>query len=653
MSAAMHEAKIEYESAQRLGLKQARELKSRGKSPYPAVLDEILQETPHDAVQQVGLVEIPSERIVGTVSAGRVSAFSVDFLPLLSPDSEFGHKWVDLCAQHLSDAGIRDPIECVEYLGNFYIREGHKRFSVLNYFGAPRIPGIVQRILPPVSDAPRILAYYEFLDFYKRTGIYELQFRQPGQYATLLSFLRKEPQEEWTKQERRTFRTYFQYFREAYFALKGHDLDLLPEEALLLWLQIHPFEDLGKFSSKWLKTTLSQLWSDVISLADQVPMKVQTQPEKEKKSNLFTRIIAPAPSHLSVAFVHQRDPQSSPWVNGHDKGRQYLQSLFGDKITIHTYCHADSAKEAAQLLDQAVKDGADIVFTTSPQLSRVTLQAAVQYPKVHFFNCSADAPFASYRSYYGRVFEGKFITGAIAGAMADNDRIGYVGTYPIFGVPASINAFALGAQLTNPRAEIDLRWSCMVGNPVQEFIDAGIHVISNRDIPIPDRKDMEHGAYGTYCICKDGSLQPLGSPCWLWGRFYENVVRSLLSGDWALHAAAEPVNYWWGMDSGVIDVMLPPSLPKGVLQMAQILRSGLRSGSIDPFRREILSQDGTCRNDGKKTFTPDELLHMDWLCSNVVGEIPPFEKIAPFSRAMVRQLGIYRDSIPKGMEESI
>ena len=41
---------------------------------------------------------------------------------------------------------------------------------------------------------------------------------------------------------------------------------------------------------------------------------------------------------------------------------------------------------------------------------------------------------------------------------------------------------------------------------------------------------------------------------------------------------------------------------------------------------------------------------MDWLCENVEGEIPPFEKIAPFARDMVRELGVYRDSIPMEKE---
>ena len=69
-------------------------------------------------------------------------------------------------------------------------------------------------------------------------------------------------------------------------------------------------------------------------------------------------------------------------------------------------------------------------------------------------------------------------------------------------------------------------------------------------------------------------------------------------------------------------------------------------GSIDPFRRRIVAQDGTVKNDGTRCFLPEDLLHMDWLCDNVLGEIPRFEDILPMSRSMVRELGIYREQIP-------
>ena len=129
----------EYILALRQGQKLYKELIAAGKDPYPAVLDNILESGASPSVLDIGMIEIPSDRIVGTKSAGRITAFTANFLPLLSVDSEFATKWISLCADHLGDTGIRDPIVCYEYLGNFYVQEGNKRVSVLRHFGAPRI----------------------------------------------------------------------------------------------------------------------------------------------------------------------------------------------------------------------------------------------------------------------------------------------------------------------------------------------------------------------------------------------------------------------------------------------------------------------------------------------------------------------------------
>ena len=69
----------EYNLALKQGQKEYRELVMEGRSPYPAVLDDILPENNTDSVVDVGLVEIPSERIIGTKSAGRITAFTASF----------------------------------------------------------------------------------------------------------------------------------------------------------------------------------------------------------------------------------------------------------------------------------------------------------------------------------------------------------------------------------------------------------------------------------------------------------------------------------------------------------------------------------------------------------------------------------------------
>lgn len=134
------------------------------------------------------------------------------------------------------------------------------------------------------------------------------------------------------------------------------------------------------------------------------------------------------------------------------------------------------------------------------------------------------------------------------------------------------------------------------------------------------------------------------------------MVRSILSGGWdALNAAdgGRAVNYWWGMRSGAVGVLLGQHLPGGVGELADILRRGVADGTIDPFHQQICSQDGAVRSDGARYFSPEEILHMDWLCDSVDGAIPSFEEILPMARTLVRLQGVHRDSIPPEKEGTL
>ena len=639
----------EYAQALRKGLKESRELAAAGKRAHPLVLDEILPENYPGVVKDIGLLEIPAERIVGTKSAGRITAFSPTFRPLLSAKTEFSNKWIHLCQAHLGETGIQDPILCYEYLGNFYVQEGNKRVSVLRHFGAPRIPSIVKRVVPPLSDDPRIKAYYEFLDFFNVSRLYTVQFRRPGDYAKLLSHLGRKPDEVWTEMDRRNFNAYYHYFQEAFEELNTYGDEILCEEALLLWLELYPYQDLGRLTGTELKTTLAALWENVVSASRKDALQVETKAQDSAKANILERIIS-APDHLNVAFVHQETVQESTWVASHEEGRQHVEEVFGDRITARSYFNASTPEQADLSIETAIAEGANVVFTTSPPLAKATLKAAVAHPKVHFLNCSVSQPYSSIRTYYARIYEAKFITGAIAGAMANEDRIGYVTAYPILGVPASINAFALGAQMTNPRAQVEVRWSNLKDGDQPDFRSDGIRVVSNRGFPTQQQMNHDFCNYGTYLMDDMGELIPLGTPLWVWGKFYEFALRNIFSGGWKHSSEGKALNYWLGMDSGVIDLELSRKLPAGVRQMAKILRYGMLSGNIDPFRRRIVAQDGTIKNDGTTTFTPDQILHMDWLVENVIGSIPPFEELLPQSQALVRELGIYRDKIPAEKE---
>ena len=146
------EALAHYEDALKQGKKYYDARMGRGEDPYPKVLDEMINMA-NVSPMNLGLIEIPIERIIGTRTGGRKNAFAGNFMPLMDPGTEFGDKWITLCEAHLNE-GITDPITCYEYLGYFYVQEGHKRVSVLKSYGATDINGNVTRLVPRLTDDP-------------------------------------------------------------------------------------------------------------------------------------------------------------------------------------------------------------------------------------------------------------------------------------------------------------------------------------------------------------------------------------------------------------------------------------------------------------------------------------------------------------------
>ena len=642
------EALEQYVYALKLGQRYYKSAVINGGYPYPPALDEVLDLSMVAGRVEMGMVDIPSEQIVGTKSAGRKAALAGNFMPLLGVDSEFAGKWISLCEAHLGDEGIRDPIRCCEYMGRFYVQEGNKRVSVLKSYGAPTIQGIVTRIVPEYSEDPAVQIYYEFMRFYQLAGLYQLNFTRPGSFARLQAALGFEPEHVWTSDERRSFTAGYIHFKAAFDKLNAGRLPVTAADALLVWLQVFRFCDIKNQTHAELQKNLSTVWPDIEVLAEGQPISVSVAPQGGSAKNLISRFFGGGHgSHLNAAFIYGFDPARSAWTRAHEHGREYLAKHMGDRVDTRVYY--TQGRNYAEAMEQAVADGADIIFATTPLMISACRRIAALHSNVRVMNCSLSLPYTGVRTYYSRIYECKFITGAIAGAMAEQNTIGFVANYPIYGVPAGINAFALGAKLTNPRARIKLVWSCTKGDPLEELIRQGISVISNKEATNPEN---EHWAmeWGTYKLQPDGSMLPLAVPCWNWGPFYEKVMLCILSGVCDSKTPGQAINYWWGMNSGVIDVQLSDAMPDGVRSLTDILKNGLISGAIDPFKCRLVDQSGRIRSDGSCCLPPEEIMFMDWLCDNVEGSIPEFDQLLPSSHDMVRLLGVYRDKIPPETE---
>lgn len=600
---------------------------------------------------KLGVMEVPIYLVVGSTEEARCNSFSPGFYPLLGTDTEFAQKWINLCSAQLNE-GIHDPIKCYEYLGRFYVQEGNKRVSVLKAMGSFTVQAEIVRLMPEQSDDITVQIYTEFLDFFRHSKCWGVHFSDLGGYAKLQAALGFARDEDWPEDIQRKFKGRYFGFRNSFYRLGGGSLGLTTGDALLRWLQFYSAQDLFTMGEGDYRKTLTAIWKELCVHAETAPIAVSLAPvsEGEEKRSMMAGLLG-GRKKLRLAFLYQGTPESSGWTAAHDRGREYLEKTLGDSVSVQ--CYYEVSQQGAELaIGEAVANGAELIFTTAVGLIDATLRVAVKYPKVRFMNCSIDQAYVNVKAYYCRVYEAKFITGAVAGAMSKTGRIGYVGSYPILGVPASINAFALGAALTNPDARIDLRWHCMPGDYMAQFREQGIRLVSDRDYIA----EQPYGARGLARLGEDGELTLLASPSWHWGEFYVRIVREMLRDPKTIPLAEDSsraINYWWGMDSGVVDLCVSPDLPEGVRSLAEILSRGIRSGTIRPFQRLIRTQDGRVVNDGSQDLTMEEILKMDWLNDRVDGCLPAFEELLPVAKPTVRRLGVARDKIPPEEENEL
>ena len=633
----------EYLKAQKLGEKRFQAAVAKNEYPYLPVLDEII--SPSDTVGEVnlGLQTISLDRVVGTATAARTTAFASNFMPILDYHTEFGAKWSALCASHIEE-GIHDPIKVYEYMNKFYVIEGNKRVSVLKYFGADSVPAMVTRKIPRKNDSIENKVYYEFMDFHKQTGINYVHFSQTGGYDKLREFIGLDNERELSDDERLDFNSAHLAFERAYLAKKGsEELTITIDDAMLVFLNVYGYEALKKMSAAEVKDSVEKVWTEIVLSSKKKEQVVlpKLDPVEPKKSILGLVIKPAAPSNLKVAFVYDKTPASSVWTYCHELGRLDMQNKLGDAVDSSTFCNVDTQAKLVECLNKLVDEKYDVIFTTGPEMLPEALKVAVLHPDIKILNCSLSLANSHVRTYYARMYEVKFITGMIAGSLCADGQIGYVADYPIFGTTANINAFAIGARMVNPRAKIYLQWTKVKGaNPQKFFEKNGITYISDRDMIMPDDASRN---FGLYHYDQNGDVVNLAMPFYNWGAFYERILRSILDGNWKQEEKSETANavsYWWGMSAGIVDVICSKHLPAGTQKLISVMTNLIREGAITPFSGKLTSQNGVVRNEDDGAMLHEDILKMDWLAENIVGMLPTAEDLVDEARTVVALQGV-------------
>ena len=629
-----------YKDAQRLALKERRSCITRDQYPYLPVLDNFIPQDKSAGGIDLGLMQVPAEFIIGTKSAMRTTAFARNFMPLLPEDTEFAAKWMQLCRSHLEE-GIRDPVLLYEYMDRYFVAEGNKRVSVLKYFDTPTIAAQVIRILPERTGDPDVELYYELVDFSRCSGVNFIEFTKPGSYAELQRLMGKGPDDPWTEDERRGFSTVYYQFKRAYEARGGRRLATTVGDAMLACIRVYGYQALCSKSDQEMKASMDKVWEEIILQQEEQPIALNLAPEEKKKTGLLSMVLPSSePRELKVAFINDKSPDTSGWTLSHELGRLHVQRVFRGQIATTAY-HDAMAGDPAQTIEQAIAQGCTVIFTTSARLLPASLRVAVEHPDVIILNCSLNKSHRYIRTYYVRLYEMKFIIGAIAGSLARDGQLGYICNYPIYGQIAGINAFALGAKMVNPRATVYLEWSSVDGmeQAKRRLTDRGIDLISLQDMISVDPGGF---SYGLAQMTDHGPVN-LAMPVLQWGVYYETILRQVLDGTLRAEYAEsrKALNYYWGMTSGVVDLRCSGRLPECTRKMALFLRRSICAGICEPFAGPIYTQAGwTVNGENGAGLSPEQIVNMDWLAENVVGALPRYDQLSEIGKATVDMVGV-------------
>ncbi len=629
----------DYSKAFKLGKKDYQSRMLKGEKPTLQVLDDIMPEKGAYYELPLGLVQIPTDQIAGTKTIGRSSSFAGNFMPILKENTEFASKWSALSTSHVQE-GIRDPITAYEYMNKFYILEGNKRVSVMKYFGAVSIPGNVIRIVPKRTQEKENKIYYEFMDFYQAAPINYIWFSQEGSFQKLQKAVGKEPGEVWTHEDLLNFSALYTRFTAEYKAKGGDKLQITPGDAFLAFITLYGYEATETKTTNELKELIAKSWEEFKLLQEDQDIDLKMKPTQEKKP-ILSILLPLSLSKLKIAFIYEKTPGTSAWTYAHELGRLYLEQTFPEEL--QTVCYENGTPENVDsLIEEAITAGCNLIFTTTPAFVQASVKAAIANPDVRIMNCSLNTSHRYIRTYYSRMHEAKFMMGAIAGAMAENNRLTYIADYPIYGSIANINAFALGAKMINPRAKVYLEWSTMKEVDIDEKIrETQSSCISGRDMVIPEDASRFFGIYHM-----DGDYpRNLAMPLYHWGKFYEQLIRTITDGTWKYDDApstTKAINYWWGMSAGVIDVICSNHLPIGTKRLVELLKNAISSESFNPFSGILYSQTGAVTDDPEASLSPEEIMTMDWLAENVIGSIPKKEELKEQAVPVIDQQGVMK-----------
>lgn len=332
-----------------------------------------------------------------------------------------------------------------------------------------------------------------------------------------------------------------------------------------------------------------------------------------------------AAKKLKAGFVYVGPVGDAGWTKSHDDGRQAMETL--EFMEPSTYVESvPEGAEATRVITELVESGCKIIFTTSFGYMDPTMEVAAKYPDVVFLHATGYKTTENFTNYMGKMYQGKYLAGIVAGKMSKTGKVGYVAPFPIPEVVRLINAFTLGARSVNPDMTVQVLWTNSWFDPVHEkeaantMIADGCDVITQGTDSAGPQEAAE--AAGIYSIGYDSDMSMfapnahLTAPIWDWAVYYKDVATKVHDGTWT----NEPV--WWDMSTGLVTLAsYNEKVPQDVRDYVAVERAKMLAED-DIFNGPLNDNTGALKVKKGEALTDQEKLSIQWFVEGVKGKVP-------------------------------
>ena len=327
---------------------------------------------------------------------------------------------------------------------------------------------------------------------------------------------------------------------------------------------------------------------------------------------------------IKVGFVYIGTINDEGYTQAHDKGRRALEAQGIKTEYIENVAeNADCEKAIRDLIDQ----GCNVIYTNSFGFMDWTIKVAADYLKVYFGHCSGYKEASNVSTYFGKIYQARYLSGIAAGLKTSVNKIGYVAAMPIPEVIRGINAFTLGVQSVNPNATVEVIWTNTWFDPTVEkqaaleLLNKGCDVLAqHQDTTAPQIAAQEKGVFAVGYNVPTANAAPqayLTAPLFHWETFYLNDVQSIIAGNWKSRA------YWEGLNTGMVSLdKLTGNNASGAAEKIADAEAKIKAGTFEPFTGPLYDQQGTEKVRAGVKMTDDEIWNMGWFVRGVIGTIP-------------------------------